>query len=214
MDEPSGVDISSTTLVAWIRDHPNDNMAWRDLIARYEPRIRDWGRALELQPADVDDLCNEILSRLFADGKLYLFDRTKGRFRGWLHTMVVHQVVDAGRASARRPGDFGRGGPDADEQLRDIPFVGEEDILTLIASVEEQRRRDLALQEALPWLEMKHPNYWRCLSVVLREPDRPKKELAETLELPVGTFYVSLKRGLTKIQEFVRAFEDGEGEGL
>jgi RNA polymerase sigma-70 factor, ECF subfamily len=98
---------------------PADQKAWADFVECYAGLIRHWCRGL--QDADRDDVTQAILCRLFQRLPGFQYDPSKGRFRGWLRTMVNHAIVDRVREQEGQPGGRGSGDTAVLEQLHGAP---------------------------------------------------------------------------------------------
>jgi len=79
-----------------------DHDAWRAFHERYGDLIRGFARLRGVQPADCDDLVQDVmvsLSKVMRSG--FVYDPGKGTFRSYLKTTVVHAI--ARRARQNRP---------------------------------------------------------------------------------------------------------------
>lgn len=75
-----------------------DHEAWRAFHDRYGELIRGFARLRGVQPADCDDLVQEVmlsLSRAMRNG--FVYDPDKGTFRSYLKTTVIHAIVRRAR---------------------------------------------------------------------------------------------------------------------
>jgi RNA polymerase sigma-70 factor (ECF subfamily) len=74
---------------------------WDEFDRVYGPVIRAWAAQRGLQPADADDLAQQVFLKLTA--ALGSYDKERGAFRGWLYRVVANEVANHFRAKARRP---------------------------------------------------------------------------------------------------------------
>lgn len=80
----------------------SDPAGWERLVELYDPLIRSWLSRLGLQPADRDDLTQEVISRVVQ--KIGTFQRSEeGSFRGWLRGITVNCLREFWRDAKRRP---------------------------------------------------------------------------------------------------------------
>ncbi len=91
---------TSLTLLERLRLDP-DEASWQRLVDLYTPLIRDWLRRHGLQPADADDLAQEVLVVLVRELP-HFRHRRQGSFRAWLREITVHRVRDFCRARRTR----------------------------------------------------------------------------------------------------------------
>lgn len=88
--------ISHTTrysLMQRVRDQ-RDDLAWHEFFDLYGPLIFRYGRQRGLSRDDADELvaaCFDKLSRALAD---FDYEPGRGKFRGWLRTLVYRQMAD------------------------------------------------------------------------------------------------------------------------
>lgn len=72
-------------------------LAWTEFRARYAPVIAGFARRCGASPQDVDDIIQDVMTGFVGASETFVYDATKGRFRGWLKTCTV-------RAAVRRAG--------------------------------------------------------------------------------------------------------------
>jgi RNA polymerase sigma-70 factor (ECF subfamily) len=77
-----------------------DADAWRRLVALYEPLLRAWLRPAALQPADRDDLIQQVLVVLVRKLPSFRHNGRAGAFRAWLRTITLQELSNF----YRRPG--------------------------------------------------------------------------------------------------------------
>ncbi len=93
---------TSQTLLNWLRD-PANNAAWKDFAVRYGTMVRQWCLKRGLQPADADDVTQDILANIHGKMKNFAYDPKKGRFRSWLGAVTHNACADfLKRAEAKR----------------------------------------------------------------------------------------------------------------
>jgi RNA polymerase sigma-70 factor (ECF subfamily) len=59
-------------------------MAWNEFHARYAPIIAGFARRLGARDGDLDDIVQDVLVGFFAKAPTFMYDPSKGRFRGYL----------------------------------------------------------------------------------------------------------------------------------
>lgn len=91
------------SLIARLPDHA-DHAAWHEFAELYEPLIYGIGRRHGLQPADANDLVQEVLSAVAASIQKFQPDRSRGRFRTWLFRVARNQAL----TNLKRMGHIGR----------------------------------------------------------------------------------------------------------
>jgi RNA polymerase sigma-70 factor (ECF subfamily) len=162
---------TSPTLLGGVSDLRNDE-AWRGFLALYKPLILADFRRLGLQPRYFDDLYQEVVSKLVRAMPGFVYDPSK-RFRGWLKTLVKHEVF----------GFYRRRGPHTvplDD--RDV-----EDVSERLGS--DLERLGWALQAAERVRRRTNPKHWEAFWRWKIEGEE-SREVARDLGMSLEHFYV------------------------
>lgn len=77
-----------------------DGVSWEQFYDTYRPLILFCGKA-HLNPAELDDLMQTVMLKVFQAGKHFSYDRTKGRFRDYLGRIIHNAIVDILRKRPR-----------------------------------------------------------------------------------------------------------------
>jgi RNA polymerase sigma-70 factor (ECF subfamily) len=91
------MDTTRPSLLRRIRD-PGDRAAWEAFDAIYRPLLLRYARALGLAHADAEDAAQHVLAILSQRMASFDYDSGRGRFRGWLRTIVVNHVRNLARS--------------------------------------------------------------------------------------------------------------------
>ena len=83
-------DNTQASVIYRVQRDPRNASHWDRFHRVYDPAIRRWLRHWGLQPADVDDVAQDVLVRLVQKLPGFTYDPARS-FRGWLKT-VVHNV--------------------------------------------------------------------------------------------------------------------------
>jgi RNA polymerase sigma factor (sigma-70 family) len=154
---------TSTSLLAILCQPVKDEGKWRVFYDRYQPLIRRWCLRFRLQAADVEDVSQHVLQRVFT--RIHTYNPERGeRFRGWLKTVVENAVKDFLRGGARRPGDRGSGDSDVRERLQAV--AQPESLDVLVNDLDASLQQDLAAILARVEKEAA-PDTMRCFRMVV-----------------------------------------------
>jgi RNA polymerase sigma-70 factor (ECF subfamily) len=82
-----------TSLLIRLRQEPADQGAWNEFVERYGGMILAWCQRWGLQPADADDVSQNILLKLAHHLRSFVYDPSR-RFRGFLRTMAHNACKD------------------------------------------------------------------------------------------------------------------------
>jgi RNA polymerase sigma-70 factor (ECF subfamily) len=77
--------------------------AWRRVVVLYAPVVARWARRAGLQPADVDDLLQEVFQTVAQQVSGFRWDRGSGSFHAWLATIARTCPCDHFRRQGREP---------------------------------------------------------------------------------------------------------------
>jgi RNA polymerase sigma-70 factor (ECF subfamily) len=89
--------------------------AWRRLVVLYAPVVARWARRAGLQPADVDDVLQEVFRAVAQHVSGFRRDQGSGSFHAWLATIARTRLCDHFRRQGREPPAMG--GSDFQQQL-------------------------------------------------------------------------------------------------
>ncbi len=191
------------SLLERIRD-PADGPAWTEFVRRYTPFVVGVARGARLREGQIEEVAQETWCAVFRhfsslDGP---FSREKGSFRGWLHGVIRHKILDRLRAERRGIATLDGDAVDAtranDESAVEQLIEGEwrQHVLRLA-------RAELARQLA--------PKTYQALDLYAFQK-QPAERVARLLGVRVEAVYLAKSRGLMRLVELVAAIERAEGE--
>jgi DNA-directed RNA polymerase specialized sigma24 family protein len=137
---------TSKTLLEKLRVF-DDKGAWAQFMRLYLPMVETWGRRLGLPARETEELTSRLLTKVVQAIPRFEYDPGKGSFRGWLKTIVQHEVINLAQEQKRRlPGDRGTG--DSGIQGRLVEFADKLD--ELVAGLYDQSEALLhSIQDAM-----------------------------------------------------------------
>jgi RNA polymerase sigma-70 factor (ECF subfamily) len=189
---------TSSTLLARLRHAPADPAAWGEFVGRYGRKVYGWCRRGGLQPADAEDVTQDVLLKLAAKLRDFSYDRA-GSFRAWLKTLAHHAWQDF--AEGRRRAGAGRGGTETLQTLQGVE--AREDLL---ARLEEEFDREL-LELAMTRVKLRvQPHTWEAFRLQALD-GLPGAEAAQRLGIKVATAFVARSKVQKMIQEEVRRLD-------
>jgi RNA polymerase sigma-70 factor (ECF subfamily) len=169
-------------------------LAWNDFHQRYAPIIAGFARRLGAQQQDIDDVVQDVLLGFFAKAPTFVYDPTKGRFRGYLKVCTY-------RALGRRLGQKSKfeGRPldqvDPDELAVDQVWndLWEQE---LVRRALEEIRQSMGQTKTFLAFEQ---------YVVF---DKPAVDVAQQLEMHLNSVYRAKEQITRQIQEKVQVFSE------
>jgi RNA polymerase sigma-70 factor (ECF subfamily) len=144
-----------------------DAASWRKLTDIYVPLIRRWVAPHVAQPADVDDLVQEVLATLVDQLPGFQHNRRAGAFRAWLRSITVHRLRRYWRS--RHNSCQATGGEEALMTLRELEDP--ESPQSRAWDDEHDRHVAQALLVTIQ-LEFQYPT-WRAFELQVREGRAP-----------------------------------------
>jgi RNA polymerase sigma-70 factor (ECF subfamily) len=188
---------TSLTLMMRVQQDPADPQAWDEFVQRYQPIIRAWCLRWGSQPADADDVAQQVLIRLLRAMKKYHYDPTTG-FRGWLKTVTHNAWVDFVGARARTSGKD-------DKHLASI--ADSHDALADLENQMEQAFEQELLELAMCRVEQRvKPTTWEAFRLTHIE-NLSGTEAADRLKVPVSQVYVAKHRVVKLLKEELQALK-------
>ena len=165
-----------------------DQHAFGTLVARYRNKL--WGIALRTlhHPEDAADVVQEALVAAYRRADTY---RGEASVRTWLHRILINACIDRIRRE-RRQGTVPLTDVEPRERRQDVAM----DVVTRLSVVE-------ALAEL--------PARQRVAVVLVDVQGWPVDEVAEVLEIPVGTVKSRCARGRVRLGRLLGHLREEEG---
>ena len=184
--------LTSKSLLLGARD-PRDVASWQRLSDLYTPLIRRWVRPYVAQPADDDDVVQEVLTTVVREIARFDHNGRAGAFRAWLRAIVVNRLRNYWEA---RRGAHGTGDSAMLDQLNQL----EDPDSPLGRAWDEEHDRHVVgvLLESIR-LEFQ-PATWHAFEATVRQ-DRPAAEVAAELGLTVNAVLIAKSRVLKRLRE-------------
>lgn len=178
----------------------SDAAAWREFHQRYADLLRGFARRRGLQPADCDDVVQDVLLSLSKAMPGFAYDAAKGKFRSYLKTVTL-------RAIFRRSGQNQRHG-----RLEHIEEA------TRAASLDE----DVEQHWEGEWREHHLRAAMRTISAEFNDQDRqafqwyaiegrPVSEVSTLLSMSADAVYQAKSRILKRLAKVIETQVDEEG---
>jgi len=177
-----------------------DVAAWDECVAVYGPLVFRLARRRGLQPADADDLVQEVFAAAARQVGDWLQRPDRGKFRAWLLRIARNIAINL---LTRRPhGGVGAGGEEAGDRLASLPAAADD----LSHTFELEYRREIFRWAA----EQVRPSVaeatWVAFTLTHLDGISPA-EAAHRLGTTVGNVYIARSRVMSRLRELVQQFE-------
>lgn len=175
-----------------------DSADWDEFVAIYRPVIVRLALRKQLQPADAEDVAQQVLFAVARHLETWKHDPARARFRTWLQTIVRNHALNA---LTRGPRDQASGGTTAAQRLNQHPDKGDE-------SLDDESLFDLELQrQTFRWaVAQVRPEFeratWDAFWQTAVEGQSPR-EVAEKTGKTVGAVYIARTRIMQRIKQVI-----------
>jgi RNA polymerase sigma-70 factor (ECF subfamily) len=188
------------SLLLRLRQQPSDQGAWSEFVDRYVGQIGAWCRQCQLQPADAEDVTQNVLLKLARHLRSFVYDPGR-RFCGFLRTMARNACKDYLDSKHRAVAASG----DTAVQAVLESVQAREDRGARLQSTFDQERLELAQARVQQRVE---PHTWEAFRLTALE-GKSGAEAGALLGMQVGTVF----KAKSKVQRMLRdAIEDMESE--
>jgi RNA polymerase sigma factor (sigma-70 family) len=177
-----------------------DADSWRRLVDLYTPLIRDWLRRQGVQPADVDDLCQDVLGTVARELPNFYHDLRRGAFRRWLRTVTVNRLRNFWRAARVRPAVGGAAFEEALDNLADPDSD--------LARVWDEEHDRHVVRRLLQLIEPEfEPTTWRAFRLLVLD-GLPARDVAAAVGLSVNAVRIAKSRVLSRFRQEIEGLVD------
>lgn len=179
-----------------------DVAAWDEVVAIYGPLVYRLARRKGLQPADADDLVQEVLVAVSRSVEKWLHRPDRGRFRAWLFRIARNTAINFLTRPKHRPQS--RGGSDAANELQQLPASDDES-----QEFDVEYRREMFRWAARQVRDAVTDKTWQAFWLTTME-DRAIADVATELGMTTGGVYIARSRVTARLRELVQQLEERE----
>ena len=189
---------TDASLLGRLREDPSDQVAWNTFVQRYGPKIYGWCRHWSLQPADAQDVTQDVLYLLAKRLRSFAYDPARS-FRAWLKTVTHHAWQDF--LTARKRADAGSA------VVRWLQGQAASDDLERRLAEEFDRE---ILAEAMARVRLRvEPHTWEAFCLLALE-GMSGAEAAPQVGMQVAMTYVAKSKVVQMLREEIRKLEGPE----
>ncbi len=179
----------------------DDARAWDDFVAVYAPLVYRLARRHGLQPADSDDLVQDVLAAVAKSVETWLARDDRGPFRAWLLRIAKNHTINALTRHKHRP--TGTGDSNIAALLAQQPSGNGQ----AASEFDLEYRRELFHWAAERVREEVADRTWRAFWRSTIE-EQPIAAVAKELEMSVGSVYIARSRVMARLREVVARAND------
>ena len=178
-----------------------DVAAWDEFSEIYAPAVFRVASRHGLQPADADDLVQEVLVSVARSVSDWLERENRGRFRAWLFRIARNTAVDF--LTKRKFQPWGIGGEDAAQSLKELAAANDE----MSSDLDIEYRREVFRWASDHVREAVSESTWQAFWLTSVE-QRPISEVAKQLGRSVGSVYIARSRVMKRLRMLAKQFEE------
>jgi RNA polymerase sigma-70 factor (ECF subfamily) len=191
---------TSVSLLERLRLHP-DPASWQRLIDLYGPLIQGWLKRNACQPADADDLSQDVLAVVLRELPYFQHDLRRGAFRRWLRTITVNRLRNfwrAGKVRREAPG-----GADLDHVINQL-----EDPTSGLSQLWDREHEEFVVRRLLEMLEPEfEPTTWRAFRSLMLE-GKPTAVVAADVGISPNAVRIAKSRVLRRLRQEIDGLVD------
>ena len=187
------------SLIIRLRD-PQDQDAWTQFVAIYEPLVLRLLRQRGLQEADARDVAQQVIVAVTQAVDGFVPDGRSASFRRWLFTIARNlalRFVQRGKRLRQ-----GTGGTDMLKLLQNLPEPARDTVATFDNEYRNEIFHWAATRARGEFQDHTWQAFWR--TCVLNEPIA---DVAADLEMTMGNIYVARSRIIARLRRLVEDCE-------
>lgn len=188
------------SLLVRLKDRADDE-AWSEFAEIYRPLIYRLARGKGLQPADADDLVQQVLVAVARVIDRWQNDPERARFRTWLARVAMNAVINA---LNRGSPDRGSGDSGLQEVLDAQPCAADGPASEL---VRVEHRREVFRWAARQIRPEFHPVTWDAFWLTAVE-GREVDDVTRQLDRSRGSVYAARSRIMRRLKEKVQEWQE------
>lgn len=171
-------------------------IAWRQFNDRYAPIIAGFARRLGARSHEVDDVVQDVLVSFYSKSPTFVYDPSKGRFRGYLKVCTLRALTKRLRRQLK---------------LKTVPIDKISEDAVEIEQVWNDVWERQQLERAMAIVREQHTTgkSWRAFELHVVQGQLPQ-EVAKELGLSLSAVYKAKERIGGALRERIRALEKEE----
>ena len=183
---------TSPSLLLRVRN-PEDKEAWDEFLDIYTPIVRTYCFQRQLQEADVNDIVQDVMSRIVKLIREFDYDPAKGKFRAWFGTIAANRIKTFVSRKSRTEQAHGESGTPT-------PIENYSDPDSEWIAIFSDQVYQAACARVRPAFEY---TTWKCFEATWLRHEAAA-DVAADLGIPVHSVYVNKSRVLKRLENEVR----------
>lgn len=181
-----------------------DSDSWDRFAEMYAPLMQRWLRQYDVQPADTDDLIQEVLTVLMRELPQFRHNRQVGAFRNWLRKILVNRLRNLWRSRKYEP--QAKGTTSLLEQLHQL-----EDDKSEVSRIWNADHDQYVISQLMAAVRSRfQEKTWEAFRRQMFDGQRADAVAAE-LNMPISSVYVARSRVLSTLRREAEGLVDSIG---
>jgi RNA polymerase sigma factor (sigma-70 family) len=173
--------------------HSADAEAWDRLVSVYRPLLMRWVRSYDVQPADAEDLTQEVLATIFQQLPAFEHNQRTGAFRCWLRQILLNRLRHFWRS--RKYTAQATGASSLAERLNQL-----QDDASALSRIWNAEHDQHVMAQLLEWVRPRfEPQTWEAFWRQVFRGQRADQVAAE-LGLSLSSVYTARSRVLSTLR--------------
>ncbi len=174
----------------------NDPRSWFELVAIYQPWLRNWLQTHLVLSSDVDDLVQETLTTLVEELPHFRHNGRKGAFRAWLRQIMINRL----REFRRKKKDFLNNSEEWLNQLADDKSV--------LSQIWDREHDEYIIKQLLKRISSDfEPITWQAFEAFVIH-QQPASVVADQLNLTPGAVWTAKSHILKRLRQEAKDWLD------
>lgn len=178
-----------------------DVASWDEFVSIYGPVVFRLAVREGMQPADADNLVQEVFVSVARSVSKWLDREDRGSFRAWLMRIARNQAVNMLTRRATRP--LGTDGEEAERILANVPNRDSD----ILSQFDIEYRREIFAWAATQIRKSVSNATWQAFWLT-RVEGISITCAAKQLDTSVGNIYIGRSRVMSRLRDLVKQFED------
>ena len=194
-DESSSLN-TQMSLIEWAKQ--NEPRAWDQIFELYTPLIKRWAGLNGVRDDyEVENVCQEVLTKMFNSLNTFSKPDGKGSFRGWIFVITRNYILT--NKMGKSPVTIG--GSDWHRRMNEIP-INQQAVDSLLDSItiHHQEEKGYVFRKIMNWVESEFSSKKNKMFRGVVIDQRPVKDVAKDFNVSENVVYQNKSRILSRIR--------------
>ncbi|MFK7767451.1 MAG: sigma-70 family RNA polymerase sigma factor [Mariniblastus sp.] len=176
----------------------NEPQAWDEIFKLYTPLIKRWAGLQGVRDNhEIENVCQEVLTKMFNSLETFSKPNGKGSFRGWIRVITRNHIHT--NNLGRSPVTIG--GSDWHRTLNEVP-INRRAVDSLLDSISDHQPQEktYVFRKIMTWVESEFSPKKNLMFKGVVIDQRPAKDVAKDFDVTENVVYQNKSRILSRIR--------------